>query len=137
MFLVGTEEGKISKFSTACQQNALETYEGHAMAVYCKECQTWLNGPRQFEDHKIGKKHRKNVQKAKISNQGNSGSVSQSLATSQGLDGTTFPGLAVLVGDVGAQKSYTYSAADRGEMTAESVKAFLQAVLKPNNEDYL
>ena len=32
-------------------------------AVYCPECQTWLNGPRQWEDHKIGKKHRKNVQK--------------------------------------------------------------------------
>ena len=37
----------------------------HAIAVYCKECQTWLNGPRQWEDHKIGKKHRKNVQKAR------------------------------------------------------------------------
>ena len=32
-------------------------------AVYCPDCQTWLNGPRQWEDHKIGKKHRKNVQK--------------------------------------------------------------------------
>ena len=32
-------------------------------AVYCQECQAWLNGPRQWEDHKIGKKHRKNVQK--------------------------------------------------------------------------
>ena len=32
-------------------------------AVYCPECQTWLNGPRQWEDRKIGKKHRKNVQK--------------------------------------------------------------------------
>ena len=39
--------------------------EHHAMAVYCKECTTWLNGPRQWEDHKIGKKHRKNVQKAR------------------------------------------------------------------------
>ena len=35
----------------------------HAMAVYCQECQTWLNGPRQFEDHKIGKKHQKNMAK--------------------------------------------------------------------------
>lgn len=34
-------------------------------AVYCKQCQAWLNGPRQWEDHKIGKKHRKNVQKEK------------------------------------------------------------------------
>ena len=58
-----------------------------------------------------------------------SGSVPQALATSQGLDGTTFPGLAVLAGEVGAQKTYTYSMADRGEMTADSVKAFLEAVL--------
>ena len=32
-------------------------------AVYCKECQTWVNGPRQYKDHEIGKKRRKNVQK--------------------------------------------------------------------------
>ena len=42
-----------------------EEADNHAMAVYCKECLTWLNGPRQWEDHKIGKKHKKNVQKAK------------------------------------------------------------------------
>ena len=39
--------------------------ESHCMGVYCKECQTWLNGPRQWEDHRIGKKHRKNVFKAR------------------------------------------------------------------------
>jgi hypothetical protein len=39
--------------------------ESTSTAVYCKQCQTWLNGPRQWEDHKIGKKHRKNVQKEK------------------------------------------------------------------------
>ena len=43
--------------------NGVHDFE--AMAVYCKECQTWLNGPRQWEDHKIGKKHRKNVLKAR------------------------------------------------------------------------
>ena len=42
-----------------------EEADDHAMAVWCRECETWLNGPRQWEDHKIGKKHRKNVQKAK------------------------------------------------------------------------
>jgi hypothetical protein len=57
------------------------------------------------------------------------GSVPQALATSQGLDGTTFPGLSVLAGPAGAQKTYTYSTADRGEMGADSVKAFLEAVL--------
>ena len=40
-----------------------EDDDQHAMAVYCQECQTWLNGPRQFEDHKIGKKHQKNMAK--------------------------------------------------------------------------
>ena len=38
--------------------------DNHAMAVYCKYCQTWLNGPRQWEDHKIGKKRKKNYRKA-------------------------------------------------------------------------
>ena len=29
-------------------------------AYYCSCCDMWLNGPDQWEDHKIGKKHRKN-----------------------------------------------------------------------------
>ena len=49
-----------------------------AEAVYCKQCQTWLNGPRQWEDHKIGKKHRKNVQKEKAA------ATSSSSATAAG-----------------------------------------------------
>ena len=32
-------------------------------AVYCEDCEMWLNGPTQWEDHKIGKKHKKNVAK--------------------------------------------------------------------------
>ena len=41
-------------------QNAGTTEGESAMtAVYCKACQTWLNGPRQWNDHRIGKKHRK------------------------------------------------------------------------------
>ena len=28
-------------------------------AVYCEDCEMWLNGPTQWEDHKIGKKHKK------------------------------------------------------------------------------
>ena len=32
-------------------------------AVYCPDCEMKLNGPTQWEDHKIGKKHRKNTQK--------------------------------------------------------------------------
>ena len=33
-------------------------------AIYCKACEMWLNGPTQYGDHKIGKKHRKNLRKA-------------------------------------------------------------------------
>ena len=29
--------------------------------VYCEDCEMWLNGNRHWEDHKIGKKHKKNV----------------------------------------------------------------------------
>jgi dsRNA-specific ribonuclease len=36
---------------------------GHAQ--WCPECEMWLNGPTQMEDHKIGKKHRKNSNKSK------------------------------------------------------------------------
>ena len=32
-------------------------------AKYCPDCEMWLNGPTQWEDHKIGKKHKKNVKK--------------------------------------------------------------------------
>ena len=27
--------------------------------VYCSDCQMWLNGQTQWQDHRIGKKHRK------------------------------------------------------------------------------
>ena len=33
-------------------------------AVYCEDCEMWLNGPTQWEDHKIGKKHKKHIQGA-------------------------------------------------------------------------
>ena len=35
------------------------------MATYCEICQMWLNGPTQWENHKIGKKHTKNVKNGK------------------------------------------------------------------------
>ena len=34
-------------------------------AVYCEWCEMWLNGPTQWEDHKIGKKHKKNIARRK------------------------------------------------------------------------
>lgn len=32
-------------------------------AVYCETCEMWLNGPQQYEDHRIGKKHKKNCKR--------------------------------------------------------------------------
>jgi hypothetical protein len=32
-------------------------------AIYCEHCDIWLNGPTQWDDHKIGKKHKKNCKK--------------------------------------------------------------------------
>ena len=54
--------------------------DDHGAAVYCKECQTWLNGSRQYEDHKTGKKHQKNMQKARRGN-ASSSVEAQSLPT--------------------------------------------------------
>ena len=34
-------------------------------ANYCEFCEQWLNGPTQWEDHIIGKKHKKNRKKKK------------------------------------------------------------------------
>ena len=33
-------------------------------AIWCPICEMWLSGPAQWEDHLIGKKHRKNVVRA-------------------------------------------------------------------------
>ena len=41
------------------------TPDKDANCVYCEYCQMWLNGPTQWEDHKIGKKHTKNVKNGK------------------------------------------------------------------------
>ena len=37
----------------------------HESGIFCVECQSWLNGTTQWRDHLIGKKHRKNVQRAR------------------------------------------------------------------------
>ena len=50
---------------------------GHVMPVYCAPCQTWLNGERQWKDHKIGKKHKKNKRKAGRGHASGSGSPLQ------------------------------------------------------------
>jgi hypothetical protein len=37
-------------------------------AVYCDCCRMWLNGPTQWEDHKIGRKHKKYSKAARPAN---------------------------------------------------------------------
>ena len=32
-------------------------------SVYCEDCEMWLNGPTQYEDHLHGKKHKNNLKK--------------------------------------------------------------------------
>ena len=32
-------------------------------AVCCPDCKMWLSGPKQWEDHKIGRRHMKSTQK--------------------------------------------------------------------------
>ena len=32
-------------------------------ALYCEECGMWTNGPTQWEEHRIGKKHKKNTRR--------------------------------------------------------------------------
>ena len=34
--------------------------------IYCQECETWLNGPNQYKDHLVGRKHKANCNKAKM-----------------------------------------------------------------------
>ena len=61
------KEGKAKKF----QQRAMKIMFHHWLmgttrldresgAFFCSCCEMWLNGPDQWEDHKIGKKHTKN-----------------------------------------------------------------------------
>eukprot|EP00930_Biecheleria_cincta_P031170 TRINITY_DN21631_c0_g2_i1.p1 TRINITY_DN21631_c0_g2~~TRINITY_DN21631_c0_g2_i1.p1 ORF type:complete len:1478 (+),score=338.07 TRINITY_DN21631_c0_g2_i1:79-4512(+) len=38
----------------------------HDGAIYCWHCEMWLNGPTQWADHEIGKKHRKAVRRAQV-----------------------------------------------------------------------
>ena len=34
-------------------------------AVYCEVCSFWLNGPTEWEDHQIGRVHRRSIRKSK------------------------------------------------------------------------
>ena len=40
-----------------------EEQKSFSESVYCEICEMWLNGPLQWEDHKIGKKHKENIKR--------------------------------------------------------------------------
>ena len=56
------EEYFVDDDSILADDNAYDKPENGA-AKYCPDCEMWLNGPTQWDDHKIGKKHKKNVKK--------------------------------------------------------------------------
>ena len=39
----------------------IRTRESSNGGIYCFCCEMWLNGPAQYEYHKVGKKHQKNI----------------------------------------------------------------------------
>ena len=38
--------------------------KAHPEAIYCEDCEMWLNGPTQWEDHKIGKMHKRKARRS-------------------------------------------------------------------------
>ena len=50
------------------EDNGSNDLQESGIAKYCEDCEMWLNGPTQWEDHKIGKKHKKNVKKGGANN---------------------------------------------------------------------
>ena len=44
------------------RHSLIRTAESRTGAIYCGCCGMWLNGPAQYEDHKIGKMHKKYIQ---------------------------------------------------------------------------
>ena len=47
----------------AIEAGSVERMEEEGQYLWCKDCQMWINGPGQWEDHRGGKKHRKNARK--------------------------------------------------------------------------
>ena len=55
-----SSEGVSEEIEFVAEDHLEQPNEG---AKYCNDCKMWLNGPQQFEDHVIGKKHKNNVKK--------------------------------------------------------------------------
>jgi hypothetical protein len=56
----------ISEDTGACGIEYIATIAGDSDGIWCKNCEMWLNGSAQWEDHKIGKKHKKNVRNCSL-----------------------------------------------------------------------
>ncbi len=62
-------KGSASSCSATCPEEPVHTKEqgiqcehtNYLYWMWCGACQMYLNGPTQWEDHQIGKKHRKNM----------------------------------------------------------------------------
>ena len=59
------ECGDVPFDASALVQADATSIDTSGQAIYCKDCDMWLNGPKQWKDHKIGKKHKKNIMKQK------------------------------------------------------------------------
>ena len=53
-------------------------------AIYCEQCEMWLNGSPQWEDHKIGHKHKKNTRKPGQERKGNTGEERKGIVIPEG-----------------------------------------------------
>ena len=54
-------EGKLAAPRSDAQHNSW---------IWCPECHMWLNGPKQFEDHEVGKLHKKKLADPKVQRRG-------------------------------------------------------------------
>ena len=59
---VDSDDGASNEMEAA---EAGPTTEGDDGSVWCKDCEKWLNGSTQMNQHKIGKEHKKNVRRIK------------------------------------------------------------------------
>ena len=56
---------KLGLYRPPDSMEAMEAPDFAKTAVFCADCQMYLNGQAQWEDHKIGKKHRLNTRAAR------------------------------------------------------------------------
>ena len=73
---------------------------------YCKECEMWLQAGSQWQDHLIGKKHKKKLQSLKQSDISAPGEVPVPTVRIQ-VAGQDVPSLVIPVYDVGGTESGT------------------------------